>query len=157
MKKLMIAGAAMTALPAIVKDGETIPMEEKQPAPKTDSSTPTTGAQRAQQRAMEKRRENMEAERRRALTNAEAADTSDVFFDGVEGDTEGAVLVKGLRVGIWKKMGDKFVLFGKSGVEVSSRARQRDLKKAAAGLYEPPAKTQPMSRQVRRRMERKGW
>jgi len=68
---------------------------------------------------------------------------------------DGRVMVRGVLVGTTEERGDKTVLFDKDGNEVSERARQRDLKKAAAGLFDAPGKP-AVSRQVRRAMERRG-
>ena len=130
-------------------------MEIKQPPAKAQ-----TGAQRAEQRELEKRRANLEMDRQRTLRNAETAEVDDVFFDGNgsgEAGEVGAVLVKGIRVGTWKLIDGEHVLFSNAGHEIIRRARQRDLKKAAAGLYVTPKEKRQPSRQVLRRRARKGW
>lgn len=127
---------------------EDLTMEPKQPP------TTTTGAQRAEQRAIEKHRKNMQEQQERVKRAAETADVSDVFFASGTGQ---AVLVKGMRVGYWKEISGKFILFSNAGEEVTTRARQRDLKKMAAGLYVGTGVAAPLSRQVRRRLARKDW
>lgn len=159
MKRILATAMAAAALAAmgdtdteILYEREKNDMETK-PLPKTQ-----TGAERAELRALEKRRANMEAERQRTLRLAETANTDDVFFNGGEGsDDFPGVLVKGIRVGYWKKIDGKFVLFNNAAEQITSRARQRDLKKAAAALYEGNTSKRQSSRQVRRRIARKGW
>lgn len=108
------------------------------------------GTKRRRERELAKFKANKAADAQRKKNAARKAKQSDVVFMD-----DGEVLVLGQRVGIVKQMGDKAVLFDNAADEISSRARVRDLKKAAAELYVAPAK-EP-SRQVRRRLERKDW
>lgn len=158
MKRIAAHAAGLLALqassdPDVLTEKETKPMETK-PLPREDDGL--TGTQRAEMRALEKRKANLAAEQARMKRAAKDAKVSndDVFFDGGTGQ---AVLVKGKRVGLWKQIQGKFVLFNMAGEEVTRRARQRDLKKMAVGLYEVKGIDKPLSRQVRRRLARKGW
>lgn len=113
------------------------------------------GTKRRRERELAKLKANKAAEAERKKRLSRKASTSDVTYVELAGG-DIAVEVFGQRVGTIKQLGDKAVLFDNAAVEVGERSRARDLKKAAAALYvgQPQAK---QSRQVRRRLERKGW
>lgn len=115
---------------------------------------PGQGSERRHQRELDKAKANRLADAERKKRMSRKATVSDVELIGETHNTT-AVFALGQRIGTIKERGDKFVLFDNAAVEVSERARIRDLKKAAAALYggSPEPK---VSRQVRRRLERKG-
>lgn len=116
---------------------------------------PGQGTKRRREREAAKRKANLAADAELKKRMSRKASASDVeLVELANGNLVARVF--GTRVGTVKQLGDKAVLFDNAAVEVGERSRVRDLKKAAAGLYvgEPEPK---MSRQVRRRLERKGW
>lgn len=117
-----------------------------------------TERRRARELAKLKANKVADAARRKALTKtAKAGDVEFTELPYAEGMAPiYSVEVFGQRVGTVKQLGDKFVLFSMAADEISSRARLRDVKGAAAKLYKGSSEPKP-SRQVRRRMERKGW
>lgn len=123
---------------------------------------PPTGQGSARRRIRElaKMKANKAADAARAKAATKTAKAGDVVFDELP-YAEGmapiwSVEVFGQRVGTVKQLGDKFVLFSMAADEISSRARLRDVKGAAAKLYKGSPEPK-QSRQVRRRLERKGW
>lgn len=125
--------------------------------PAVDLGPKGQGSERRRKRELEKARRIKDEDAQRKRNMAAKPSTTDILFD--DWNTELRVYAFRIapenRIGTIKELGEKFVLFDNAGNEVSERARARDLKKAAAGLY--VATEAKMSRQVRRRLERKGW
>lgn len=111
------------------------------------------GTARAEARLREKAKRIRQEGKERAKNSARDPKTSDVEF--IESEKHTLVRVLGQPVGTVVHQGDKVTLFDSSAREFSSRARLRDLKKAAVKLYTPEPQ-QKKSRQVRRRQARKG-
>lgn len=149
--------AAQYATPAVFMLVNDI---QRQINPAIDYGPSGQGTERRRQRELAKLRANKKADAERKKRMARKAKTTDVEIIELpreEGQQEmHAVYALGQRIGTVKKLGEKFVLFNTAAEEISERARARDLKKAAAALYvgDPEVK---QSRQVRRRLERKGW
>lgn len=128
--------------------------------PAVDLGPTGKGSERRRARELEKARriKAEDAERKKRMTRkVEVSDIElrdDVVADGSNVLVQG-VYAFGSRIGSIRKLGDKFVLYDNAAKEVSERARARDLKKAATALYEGRPETK-MSRQVRRRLARKG-
>lgn len=115
------------------------------------------GTKRRLIREAAKKKANMLADKARTKRLMQKATVADVEL--IDTITEGVqeVRVLGQRVGTIKQLGDKAVLFNNAADEVSSRARVRDLKKAAAGLFVGSAKPLPgKGRDVAQLMRERG-